>query len=160
MASSGLFPQPLWINVRGERERHKGRPGSAALSRDLARAPIRMERIGGTHETRSTHNAAMPGYVWGFAAFAVPFVATPGASTAVVLRNSVGGGVRSGIATALGVNAGSIAYGLLTAFGLSLARAGLSFSFWRSSLRSRFGVSVVGSSSSASRWRVFGGGRR
>jgi threonine/homoserine/homoserine lactone efflux protein len=59
--------------------------------------------------------------VWGFAAVAVPFVATPGASTAVVLRNSVAGGVRSGVATALGVNAGSIAYGLLTAFGVSVA---------------------------------------
>jgi threonine/homoserine/homoserine lactone efflux protein len=63
----------------------------------------------------------VPGYVWGFAAVAVPFVATPGASTAVVLRNSVAGGVRSGVATALGVNAGSIAYGLLTAFGVSVA---------------------------------------
>ena len=63
----------------------------------------------------------MPGYVWGFAAVAVPFVATPGASTAIVLRNSVAGGVRSGVATALGVNAGSIAYGLLTAFGVSVA---------------------------------------
>jgi threonine/homoserine/homoserine lactone efflux protein len=63
----------------------------------------------------------VPGYVWGFAAFAVPFVVTPGASTAVVLRNSVAGGVRSGVATALGVNAGSLAYGLLTAFGVSVA---------------------------------------
>jgi len=62
----------------------------------------------------------VPGYVWGFAAVAVPFVATPGASTAVVLRNSVAGGVRTGIATALGVNAGSILYGVLTAFGLSI----------------------------------------
>jgi threonine/homoserine/homoserine lactone efflux protein len=63
----------------------------------------------------------VPGYVWGFAAIAVPFVATPGASTAIVLRNSVAGGVRAGVATALGVNAGSIAYGLLTAFGVSVA---------------------------------------
>jgi threonine/homoserine/homoserine lactone efflux protein len=61
------------------------------------------------------------GYVWGFAAFAVPFVVTPGASTAVVLRNSVTDGVRSGVATAVGVNAGSIAYGLLTSFGVSIA---------------------------------------
>jgi threonine/homoserine/homoserine lactone efflux protein len=63
----------------------------------------------------------VPGYVWGFAAVAVPFVAAPGASTAVVLRNSVAGGVRSGIATAVGVNAGSVVYGLLTAFGISVA---------------------------------------
>ena len=63
----------------------------------------------------------MPVNVWGFAAVAVPLVATPGASTAVVLRNSVAGGVRSGVATALGANAGSIAYGVLTAFGMSIA---------------------------------------
>jgi len=67
------------------------------------------------------YDLRVPGYVWGFAAFAVPFVATPGASTAVVLRNSVAGGVRTGVATAIGVNAGSIAYGLLTAFGVSAA---------------------------------------
>jgi len=50
-----------------------------------------------------------------------PLVATPGASTAVVLRNSVAGGVRSGVATAVGTNSGSICYGLLTAFGVSTA---------------------------------------
>ena len=65
--------------------------------------------------------APVPAYVWAFAAFTVPFVATPGASTAVVLRNSVAGGVRSGVATALGVNAGSVFYGMLTAFGVSMA---------------------------------------
>ena len=63
----------------------------------------------------------MPLNVWAFAAVAVPLVATPGASTAVVLRNSIAGGVRSGAATAVGVNSGSIAYGLVTAFGLSAA---------------------------------------
>jgi threonine/homoserine/homoserine lactone efflux protein len=57
--------------------------------------------------------------VWGFAVVAVPFVATPGASTAVVLRNSIAGGVRSGVATAIGVNAGTVLYGVLTAFGIS-----------------------------------------
>jgi threonine/homoserine/homoserine lactone efflux protein len=59
--------------------------------------------------------------VWAFAAVAVPFVITPGASTAVVLRNSVDGGVRAGIVTALGVNAGSVFYGLITAFGVAAA---------------------------------------
>ena len=59
----------------------------------------------------------MPLNLWAFAAVVVPVVATPGVSTAVVLRNSIAGGVRSGVATALGANAGSIAYGLLTAFG-------------------------------------------
>ena len=59
--------------------------------------------------------------LWAFAAITVPLVATPGASTAVVLRNSIGGGVRAGVATAVGVNAGSVCYGLLTAFGMSAA---------------------------------------
>jgi threonine/homoserine/homoserine lactone efflux protein len=63
----------------------------------------------------------VPVNLWAFLAVTVPLVATPGASTAVVLRNSVAGGVRSGVATAVGVNAGSVAYGLLTAFGLSIA---------------------------------------
>ena len=58
---------------------------------------------------------------WAFAAVIVPLVATPGASTAVVLRNSLAGGTRSGVATAIGANAGSICYGLLTAFGVSAA---------------------------------------
>jgi threonine/homoserine/homoserine lactone efflux protein len=63
----------------------------------------------------------VPVNLWAFAAVTVPLVATPGASTAVVLRNSIAGGVRAGIATAIGVNGGSIAYGLLTAFGVSAA---------------------------------------
>jgi threonine/homoserine/homoserine lactone efflux protein len=50
-----------------------------------------------------------------------PLVATPGASTAVVLRNSLAGGMRSGVATAVGTNSGSMCYGLLTAFGMSAA---------------------------------------
>ena len=63
----------------------------------------------------------MPLNVWAFTAITVPLVATPGASTAVVLRNSLAGGVRSGVATAVGANSGSICYGVLTAFGLSAA---------------------------------------
>jgi threonine/homoserine/homoserine lactone efflux protein len=58
--------------------------------------------------------------LWAFTAIAVPLVATPGASTAVVLRNALAGGTRAGIATAVGANAGSICYGLLTAFGVSV----------------------------------------
>jgi threonine/homoserine/homoserine lactone efflux protein len=63
----------------------------------------------------------MPLNLWGFAAITVPLVATPGASTAVVLRNSLAGGVRSGIAAAVGANTGSMCYGLLTAFGVAVA---------------------------------------
>ena len=62
----------------------------------------------------------MPLNVWAFAAVTLPLVATPGASTAVVLRNAVAGGTRAGLATAIGANAGSVCYGLLTAFGVSV----------------------------------------
>jgi threonine/homoserine/homoserine lactone efflux protein len=37
-----------------------------------------------------------------------------------VLRNSLAGGIRAGVETAVGVNAGSVVYGLLTAFGLTV----------------------------------------
>ncbi len=57
--------------------------------------------------------------LWAFSAVTVPFVLTPGSSTAVVLRNSLDGGRRAGIETAVGVNAGSIAYGVLTAAGFA-----------------------------------------
>ena len=58
--------------------------------------------------------------VWGFIAVTLPLVLTPGASTAVVLRNSLAGGTRAGVATAIGANSGSICYGLLSAFGFAL----------------------------------------
>ena len=61
-----------------------------------------------------------PNY-WAFAAIAVPLVLTPGASTALVLRNSIARGTRSGVRTAVGINAGSLCYGLLAAFGAALA---------------------------------------
>jgi len=59
--------------------------------------------------------------LWSFLAVTVPLVLTPGASTAVVLRNSLAEGTRAGVVTAVGVNAGSLCYGLLTAFGFALA---------------------------------------
>jgi threonine/homoserine/homoserine lactone efflux protein len=59
--------------------------------------------------------------LWGYLAVTVPLVLTPGASTAVVLRNSVEGGTRAGIVTAIGINTGSLCWGLLTAFGFAVA---------------------------------------
>jgi threonine/homoserine/homoserine lactone efflux protein len=56
-----------------------------------------------------------------FIAVTLPLVLSPGLSTAVVLRNSVAGGVRAGLETAAGVNAGSACYGLLSAAGVTLA---------------------------------------
>jgi threonine/homoserine/homoserine lactone efflux protein len=59
--------------------------------------------------------------IWSFLAVTVPLVLTPGASTAVVLRNSLSGGIRAGVETAIGTNLGSVCYGFLSAFGLALA---------------------------------------
>lgn len=59
--------------------------------------------------------------LWSYLAVTVPLVLTPGASTAVVLRNSLTGGIGAGAATAIGTNLGSVCYGLLSAFGLALA---------------------------------------
>ena len=59
--------------------------------------------------------------VWGFVAVTAPLVLSPGATTAVVLRNSIAGGSRAGLFTALGANSASICYGLLTAFGFAAA---------------------------------------
>ena len=59
--------------------------------------------------------------LWSFLAITLPLVLTPGASTAVVLRNSISGGTRAGVETAAGVNSGSVAYGVLSAFGLAVA---------------------------------------
>ena len=59
--------------------------------------------------------------IWAFIAVALPLVATPGASTAVVLRNSIAGGTRAGLLTAVGCNAGNVCYGVLTAVGFAVA---------------------------------------
>ena len=57
--------------------------------------------------------------IWPFVAVTVPFVLTPGASTTLVFRNSIGGGTRAGIETLVGVNAGSCFYGILSACGVA-----------------------------------------
>jgi threonine/homoserine/homoserine lactone efflux protein len=59
--------------------------------------------------------------IWAFVGVTLPLVLSPGVSTAVVLRNSVAGGVRAGVETAVGVNTGSVCYGLLSAAGVTLA---------------------------------------
>jgi len=59
--------------------------------------------------------------IWAFVAVTLPLVASPGPSTAVVLRNSIAGGTRTGLLTALGCNSASVCYGLLTTFGFAVA---------------------------------------
>ena len=61
--------------------------------------------------------------IWSFLAVAVPLILVPGASTAVVLRNSLVGGTRAGLETAAGANTGSVVLGVLCAFGFALALA-------------------------------------
>jgi len=67
---------------------------------------------------RRLSSAVVP--LWSFLAVTIPLVLTPGASTAVVLRNSIIGGTRAGVETAAGVNSGSVVYGLVSAFGLAV----------------------------------------
>jgi threonine/homoserine/homoserine lactone efflux protein len=95
--------------------------------------------------------------LWGFIAVTVPLVVTPGASTAVVLRNSVSGGIRAGLITTLGVNFGSLMYGFLCAFGFAIALqrwpavwivikiAGITYLAWLGvqSLRHAFNTTLV-----------------
>jgi threonine/homoserine/homoserine lactone efflux protein len=59
--------------------------------------------------------------IWSFLAITLPLVLTPGASTAVVLRNTLSGGTRAGVETAIGTNLGSVCYGVVSAFGLALS---------------------------------------
>lgn len=59
--------------------------------------------------------------IWPFLAITVPLVLIPGTATTVVLRNSIAGGTRAGLLTALGTNAANAGYGVLTAFGFAFA---------------------------------------
>ena len=58
----------------------------------------------------------MTAYV--IAAFAL--VVTPGVTTAVVIRRALGGGLRSGVATALGAAAGNCTHAVLAGFGVTM----------------------------------------
>ena len=58
----------------------------------------------------------MTAYV--IAAFAL--VVTPGVTTAVVIRRALGGGFRSGAATALGAAAGNCTHAILAGFGVTM----------------------------------------
>ena len=122
MASTGLFPQPLWISVRSACEPIERMAGAAALSMSGSGLGIRIrsdEMATGNWKLTTITTAVLP--VWSFLAVTLPLVLTPGASTAVVLRNSISGGTRAGVETAAGVNSGSIAYGVLSAFGMAVA---------------------------------------
>jgi threonine/homoserine/homoserine lactone efflux protein len=59
--------------------------------------------------------------IWPFLTITIPLVLIPGAATTVVLRNSIAGGTRAGLVTAVGLNLANIGYGMLTAFGFALA---------------------------------------
>lgn len=55
----------------------------------------------------------------GFMTVAVVLIVTPGPDTALTVRNTLLGGRRSGVCTAIGICTGQIAWGLLAAAGLA-----------------------------------------
>ncbi|MDT0450073.1 LysE family translocator [Streptomyces hesseae] len=63
----------------------------------------------------------MTAAILGFALFSLLVAMAPGPDTLLVLRNCLRGGRRTGIATALGAAAGSLAWGVAAAFGLAAA---------------------------------------
>ncbi|AQA22732.1 lysE type translocator family protein [Rhodococcus sp. MTM3W5.2] len=58
-------------------------------------------------------------YSWVFLAVAVVLVLTPGADFALIVRNSISGGRRYGIATTFGVSSAAALQGLLVSFGIA-----------------------------------------
>jgi threonine/homoserine/homoserine lactone efflux protein len=67
--------------------------------------------------------------LWGFIAVAVVAVVIPGPNTLLVLAHSLAGGRATGLATALGIETGTLVHTLFAALGLSaiLARSPLAF---------------------------------
>jgi threonine/homoserine/homoserine lactone efflux protein len=62
--------------------------------------------------------------IWAFVAVTVLLSASPGPDDVLVLRSSLRGGARLGLATVAGVAAGSLAWGVAVAFGLGAVVAG------------------------------------
>jgi threonine/homoserine/homoserine lactone efflux protein len=68
------------------------------------------------------YNASMlfDGQVLAFCAVAALVTISPGPDIFLVIRNTLGGGVRGGIATVLGIISGGTVHALLAALGLTL----------------------------------------
>jgi threonine/homoserine/homoserine lactone efflux protein len=60
----------------------------------------------------------MTGAIWAFLGISVLVIVTPGPDTAVTIRNTLLGGRRGGLATALGVAAGQAVWALATSAGM------------------------------------------
>ena len=69
--------------------------------------------------TRPTTGAQVPDELLAFAAVAAIVIVTPGQDTALTIRNTLGGGRRGGVFTALGVVSGQLTWTLATSAGLA-----------------------------------------
>lgn len=58
-------------------------------------------------------------YSWSFIVVAVALVLTPGADFALIVRNSMAGGRRQGVATTMGVSSAAALQGLLVSLGIA-----------------------------------------
>jgi threonine/homoserine/homoserine lactone efflux protein len=58
-------------------------------------------------------------YSWSFIVVAVALVLTPGADFALIVRNSLAGGRRQGVATTMGVSSAAALQGLLVSLGIA-----------------------------------------
>lgn len=99
----GLPSENPWVLVRNLR-------GCAIIRRDSGLAPTASRRI----TRRMTWSAG-----WGLFAVMVVLAAVPSTSVALVVTRAVTGGVRNGVAAALGIVTGDLGFVLLAVLGMS-----------------------------------------
>ena len=94
------------VEPDGERDQAEALPGG----------PCRIRP--GAHRPESTNRGPMSTLL-AFVAVAALVIVTPGQDTALTIRNTLTGGRRTGIATALGVSSGQAVWALATSLGLA-----------------------------------------
>lgn len=84
----------------------------------------------------------MNGDFLGFVALSVILSVTPGPDTMLVLSNSIGGGTKNGLATTLGVKAGTLTHSVLAAIGVAAVL--MQFSSFYSVMKTVGAVYLIG----------------